>query len=231
MAIERNRRTFRDEITQDLKMRILASEWEPGEALPSNRQLAEEYSTSSLTVREAVASLAAAGFLESRHGSGTYVLDISPEDPRIAWLLSGSEDEEYAELIEARQILESAVLALAVERRTDADLALLRDAMGEMLAARSDADRFLIADFEFHRLIAESCHNRVLLRAMTAMRGPLRRLMGERATSELQEIGDLDVPIADHALMLQALEERSVELADQALGRMITRNRHHLGQD
>ena len=72
------RPTISDVIADELKLRILAGEWTLGQALPSNKQLAEEFDTSTLTVREAVAQLIAAGFLESRHGSGTYVVDVDP---------------------------------------------------------------------------------------------------------------------------------------------------------
>lgn len=47
----------------------------PGDRLPPESKLAEQFGTSVLTVREALRSLAQSGLLERRQGSGTYVAD------------------------------------------------------------------------------------------------------------------------------------------------------------
>lgn len=222
------RPTIRDEIADELRTRIIAGEWALGEAVPSNKQLAEEFDTSTLTVREAVAHVIAAGFLESRHGSGTYVVDAAPDETGPAWLLSRGDAAEYAELIEARQSIEAAILQLAATRRTDEQLERLRSCVATMRASRQDAEGFIAADFVVHQLVAEAAHNRILLRAMLAMRGPLRRLMSERAVEDVRAHGNLDIPIADHAELVEALERRQVDDAVEALQHMITRNREHL---
>jgi DNA-binding FadR family transcriptional regulator len=222
------RTTIRDEIADELKMRILAGEWALGEALPSNRQLAEEFQTSPLTVREAVAQLNARGFLDSRHGSGTFVVSNVPEDSAGSWIMARGDLSEYAELIEARQLIEFAILRLAVERRTEDQISELYRCIGTMVDSRSAPEEFISADFIFHQLVAEAAHNRILLRAMTAMRGPLRRLMAERAIREVNDHGNLDVAIADHKDLVEALEYRDVERATAALNGMISRNLQHL---
>jgi GntR family transcriptional repressor for pyruvate dehydrogenase complex len=222
------RPTISDVIADELKLRILAGEWTLGQALPSNKQLAEEFDTSTLTVREAVAQLIAAGFLESRHGSGTYVVDVDPAAASSTWLLSRGDAGEVEELIEARRIIESSILELATQRRTDKQLAELRRCAETMAAARENAEGFIAADFEFHQLVAEAAHNRILLRAMLAMRGPLRRLMSERAVEDLHDHGNLDTPIADHFAVVDALERRDVDVAVGALSNMIRRNQDHL---
>jgi len=227
MALKR-RMTIRDEIANDLKLRILAGEWELGQALPSNRHLAEEFETSALTVREAVAQLIAEGFLDSRHGSGTYVVDQAPDSVAGSWIMARGDRSEYAELIEARQIIESSILRLAVDRRTDVQLTALHEVLEVMDDARVTPESFLAADFQFHQLVAEAAHNRILLRGMLAMRGPLRRLMAERAQDEVAAHGDLDIAIRDHRALVVAMERRDVDAAIAALDGMIDRNREHL---
>ena len=222
------RPTIRDEIADELKSRILAGEWALGGALPSNKQLADEFGTSTLTVREAVAQLIAAGFLESRHGSGTYVVDVEPDAPEVSWILSRGDSLEFDELIEARQIIESSILKLAADRRTEHQLSALRRCVETMEASRESAEGFITADFIFHQLVAEAAHNRILLRAMQAMRGPLRRLMSERAVEDLNDHGNLDTPISDHRAVVDALGRRDVGEAVGALENMIDRNREHL---
>jgi GntR family transcriptional repressor for pyruvate dehydrogenase complex len=222
------RPTIRDEIANELKLRILAGEWTLGQALPSNKQLAEEFDTSTLTVREAVAQLITGGFLESRHGAGTFVVDVEPDEAAASWILSRGDRSEYEELIEARQIIESSILQLAAQRRTEEQLDELRRCAETMAANRKDAAGFIAADFVFHQLVADAANNRILLRAMLAMRGPLRRLMSERAIEDLHDHGNLDTPVADHVAVVEALECRDVSKAVGALQNMIRRNRDHL---
>src|SRR5690606_28864805 len=56
-----------------LRERILQREFEPSGRLPSEAQLAADFSVSRATVRTALASLAAEGLIVRRHGDGTYV--------------------------------------------------------------------------------------------------------------------------------------------------------------
>jgi GntR family transcriptional regulator len=60
---------LRDAIAQ----RVRAAEWAPGEALPAELTLAEEYGVSLGTIRRAIGSLVDSGALERRQGSGTFV--------------------------------------------------------------------------------------------------------------------------------------------------------------
>src|SRR5688572_20777348 len=52
---------------------LVAGEWKPGEAIPSEMELAERYHVSQGTVRKAIDSLAAENILTRRQGKGTYV--------------------------------------------------------------------------------------------------------------------------------------------------------------
>ncbi|MFD0890904.1 GntR family transcriptional regulator, partial [Streptosporangium algeriense] len=52
-----------------------------GERLPSSRSLARQLSVSRTVVTEAYQQLYAEGWLEGRHGSGTYVADLAPREP------------------------------------------------------------------------------------------------------------------------------------------------------
>jgi len=106
--------------------------------------------------------------------------------------------------------------------------AALHECLETMTEARVTPEDFLTADFQFHQLVAEAAHNRILLRGMLAMRGPLRRLMAERAQDEVAAHGNLDVAIEDHLTLVEAMKQRDVDGAIAALNGMIERNREHL---
>jgi GntR family transcriptional regulator len=67
------RRSLRHSLAEDLRARIRAGEWAPGERLPSEPKLAELETVSRSSVRGAIALLEEDGYVSRRHGSGTYV--------------------------------------------------------------------------------------------------------------------------------------------------------------
>ncbi|TLF94963.1 GntR family transcriptional regulator [Nocardia cyriacigeorgica] len=68
--------TIVDDVTEQLAYRIAAGIYEPGELLPSVRQLAAEFNTSTPSANNALGRLAALGFAEARRGLGYIVRDI-----------------------------------------------------------------------------------------------------------------------------------------------------------
>ncbi len=67
------RRSLRHSLAEELRARILAGEWGPGEQLPSEPELARRRTVSRSSMRAAITVLEEDGFVTRRHGSGTYV--------------------------------------------------------------------------------------------------------------------------------------------------------------
>lgn len=217
-----------DELVEQMTRKIIAGVWPSGTALPSLREFAAETGVSTLTVREAIRTLQARGWVESRHGVGTFVQYVQADGRFVPWELGASDVEEYGELVEAREVIESAIIDLAARRRTDDDLRILDGLLDSMAAAGLDCERFLGVDADFHIALAEASRNRILLRSMLAIRGPMRRLMATRLLGELERRGDLTRTIADHRAIVDALRLSDPSLGLQALGRVVERSRVHL---
>lgn len=66
-------RSLRHRLADELRGRIHAGEWGPGDRLPSEPELARHRAVSRSSVRSAIAMLEEEGFVSRRHGSGTYV--------------------------------------------------------------------------------------------------------------------------------------------------------------
>ncbi len=62
-------------IIKDIKKSLNSGEYEPGDKIPSENELAEKYSVSRQTVRKALSKLIDEGYLYAKHGSGTFVAD------------------------------------------------------------------------------------------------------------------------------------------------------------
>jgi DNA-binding FadR family transcriptional regulator len=150
-----------DQVIDQLRGQITAGAWGIGARIPTEAELAQLTGTSRNTVREAVQSLVHSGLLERRQGSGTYVLASSE--------LAGAVGRRVAEahavhVLEVRRTLEVGAARMAAERRTDDDVARMRDLFArrnEALAAQR-VEEALNLDVELHRAIAQAAHNPVL---------------------------------------------------------------------
>ncbi len=66
-----------EQIASRIRVAIAAGDLDPGDALPSVRQLARELRINPATVAQAYRDLATDGLVEMRHGSGTFVQDMA----------------------------------------------------------------------------------------------------------------------------------------------------------
>lgn len=66
-----------EQVMSEIKVKILSGELQPGDALPSIRQLAADLLISVITTKRAYQELEAAGFVETRPGKGTFVCAVS----------------------------------------------------------------------------------------------------------------------------------------------------------
>lgn len=155
------------EVARALLDYIFSGQVGPGEKLPSERQLSESFGVGRSVVREGIKSLGLLGLVEFRHGGGTY-LRGSDSDllPRvIEWGLMLGE-RHTADLVEARKHIERVTSELAAERRTDAQLEEIEQALEAMRDA-VDVDEFVDADVAFHLAVAKASGNTVLSNMLT----------------------------------------------------------------
>ncbi|WP_019833568.1 FadR/GntR family transcriptional regulator [Sphingomonas sp. PR090111-T3T-6A] len=147
-----------DELVRQLERRIDSGELPPGSRFPTEKAITDSAGVSRTVVREAFARLAAKGLLESRRGSGAYVSEgaryrafqVTPDEMR--------EVEDVIKLLEMRMALETEMAGLAAQRRTDEDIAGMRECLDRMAAAE-DMDVSVEADAAFHAMIARATKN------------------------------------------------------------------------
>ena len=168
-------RRLSDDIVERIETLILEGSLRPGERLPAERVLAEDFGVSRPSLREAIQKLVARGLLISRHGGGTFVSDSlgsSFRDPMLELLENNPEAQR--DLIEFRHTLEGACAYYAALRATDLDRQRLKAAFERVQdcylqqgrVSRSEEGR---ADALFHLAIAEASHNAVLLHTIRSL--------------------------------------------------------------
>src|SRR3954452_988906 len=102
-----------ERLAQSIRLGVLAG----GEQLPPERELAETFGVSRVTLREAIGALRAAGLIESRRGrgGGTFVVSPPASRPRTGRRPHRAADD-LADMLDLRRIVEPGAAALAATR-------------------------------------------------------------------------------------------------------------------
>ena len=201
-------------IARDLGVAIAAGELRPGDTLSGEIASSAQLSVSRTAYREAVRILAAKGMVESRTRTGTRV---SPRgrwnilDPEVlGWFLQTRPSEAFVrDLFEVRLMVEPAAAALAAQRRSEAQLQTMRDALTVMHRLKLHSEAGRAADRGFHHAILEATQNEAILALSSSVCAAVRwtTLFKHRVQGAPRD------PIAEHLLVLEAIAARDPEAA------------------
>lgn len=211
MRVSRN--TLVEQVTQELRQLISSGEIEPGEFLPSRKELAARFGVGVSTIHEAIQALAAVGQVESHPGKGTWVRQDARETlihPAAVQTRLGV--LKARQVCEARAVIEVALTQMAAERATPQDLERIWAALAEMEASLADDDAFVEADVAFHIAVAQAGHNELLEQFYHLSRKLLATTIGELV--RLPRVKEEAVPI--QRSIAQAIARHDSEGAHQA---------------
>ena len=169
---------------------IEAGQIVPGQKLPSVTDLAVSFGVGRSTIREAISALKAMGWVDVRHGGGTFVSKVLPSDKQYDAGDPFLGAESIREILEVRKVLETGTITLAAERRTEDDLNLLLSILFKMEQAmvHNNTNEGERADVEFHCAIALASHNSLLIQLMDSLTQRLTETIGK--SRELWFYGD-----------------------------------------
>jgi GntR family transcriptional repressor for pyruvate dehydrogenase complex len=147
---------------------ILKKKYNPGDRLPSERGLAEQFHISRHSLREGLRILDVMGLIEIKVGDGIYVkeVDFLPYLESLNLSIRSRlqiERDTFVKLWGARKILEVGMVELAVQQVTEPFLKSLWWCIGEMKKNIDHQEAFISAGIRFHRLIAEMAQNEILI--------------------------------------------------------------------
>ena len=202
-----------DSAVEAIRTEIVGSRWPVGEKLPNEAKLSQFLSISRGTVREAVRVLVSQGYLETRQGSGTYVLSTADASRPLTMARRADLRDQF----EARLALDAEAARLTAIRQTPAVIAELRT----LLEKRgnfdgSDKAGFVARDLAFHKaVVAASCNS-----GLVHMYDFFSTLISETIEATLGE--ELQEPdMASHAAIIDAIETGDPEKADAAVRRFM----------
>ena len=212
--------------------RLILKKLQPGDKLPSERELAETLGVSRSSIRDAIRSLELMGMVEPRQGAGTIVREISSESlvNPLANAIKRKEDL-IGELLDFRKMLEPQLAARAAARLSPdeiTDMAEILDRQDKKLRA---GESTIAEDSEFHYAIALASGNSVVLKVLDTLMDLLR----DSRERSLQVEGRPQKSLAGHRRILAALNRRDGDAAKIAMRRhienvekIVLRITHHL---
>lgn len=207
-----------ERVVATLRAQIVGGQVMPGQKLPTEGQMTETFGVSRTVIREAMASLAADGLVESRQGAGVFVL----EHPTLAFSSFSQEIKKVSQAInvlEVRMGIEIESAGLAAMRRNAAQEALIQEAFFEFDRLLHLGEPTGKADFAFHREIASATNNPFYVEILDALGD--RTIPCDRASPwysvEVLSNAYLTGLQREHLLILQAISAGDAEAARAAM--------------
>lgn len=185
-----------------------------GARLPAERELALQLGVSRPSLREALIALEIDGRVEIRGGSGVYVCATASVGGDSA---TSSLGDSPAELIQARVVLESAVVTLAAARVTKAGLQRVEEALAAMREEHAVGRIPVDADRRFHLSIAEMTGNSVLVDLVGTLFDGRHSPIAARMSGQFESTHTWQAALAEHVAIYQALEARNPQAAAAAV--------------
>jgi GntR family transcriptional repressor for pyruvate dehydrogenase complex len=164
-----------DEIVNQMKTLISEGRLKPGDQLPPERDLIKEFGVSRPSLREALKSLIAMGFLEVSPAKRPFVKSMISErmqDPLS--LLIKTDTQKIFDLIEVRKAMEAWSAFHAAQRATEEDIERLQFIIKEMKSAFEKGLSWEKEDANFHLAIAQATHNTIQTHIMSTIYDLLR---------------------------------------------------------
>jgi GntR family transcriptional repressor for pyruvate dehydrogenase complex len=218
LALKPDFETFRrnkvyEEVAKQIE-RLILKKLQPGDKLPSERELAEMLSVSRSSIRDAIRSLELMGMVEPRQGAGTIVRELSSES-MINPLASAikRKEELIAELLDFRKMLEPPLAARAALRASPDQISEMEEILERQDQKLRAGESAIAEDSQFHYGIALASGNTVVLKVLDTLMDLLR----DSRERSLQIEGRPEKSLAAHRRILSAIKRRNSEAARAAM--------------
>ena len=211
-AVRKGRRY--EQVAEQIQQLIAQGVLKPGDKLPAERELAAQFGVGRSSLRDAIRTLEANGLVESRHGAGTVIRDLSTESlvvPLARALVR--KREMVAELLDVRRMIEPALAARAAQNATREEIAALETILARQEAKIGRGEDAIDEDSAFHDAVARAARNGVVLKVLDVLMDLLR----ESRERSLQVPGRVERSYAGHQRIFRAIKRRDPEGAEAAV--------------
>jgi GntR family transcriptional repressor for pyruvate dehydrogenase complex len=206
------RSTLAADVARTLRIWIDSGRFQPGEFIPSQKELAVQFGVGLSTIREAIKILTATGLVQSHPGKGTWVSD----DAAFRLFKPSSVPNRLGELkarqlYEARSVIEVALSTLAAERASPEEVNRILQAQERVENAGSE-EEYIKADIDFHLAVAAAGHNEVLEQFYQFMQSLFLQVITELI--HLPDVKDASLPL--QRAIADAIARKDIQAAQHA---------------
>lgn len=209
-----------DQVAALLSEEIESGRLTEGDKLPTEVELVKQLGVSRTVVREALSRLRNAGLVEPRQGLGVFVM---PRRIRPLDLEADAETvdtkSKVLQIVEVRRAMEGEAAYLAAARATPGDCARMREALTAIDAAVAAGGDGVDEDLAFHRSIAESTGNAVMVSTVRYLGEVLRSGIRVTRANEARRADFIEAVRQEHHAILAAIEARDAKAARAAARR------------
>jgi GntR family transcriptional repressor for pyruvate dehydrogenase complex len=206
-------------VLEQIKQQIVSGAYTPASKLPTVVELSASFEVGRSTVREALSALKAMGWVDIRHGGGTFVSKKLPMEEDFD--ASGGlfeQTDSLQEVQEVRKFIEVGCASLSAERRTQEDLTDLKQILSQMEAALGNEEESEQTDIRFHLQIAKASHNTLLMGMMESLTERLQASMkASRRLWFFAERASAELLLQEHRDIYQAIEAQDEKLAAEKM--------------
>lgn len=204
--------TLASRVSRDLLAAIVRGKLKPGEFLPAEESLCEEFGVSRPVVREAMKSLVGVGVVRTRQGQGSVVVDQAEWNEFSAELLivrcqTGAIHDVVHEVLELRTGLEASAAEAAAVKAGPLDIEILRKHVDAMQNAKG-SEEFMVHDIAFHQEILRIAGNRLVVK-LFALLDPMLRSARALTLEHQRAPTSILRGVAEHRKILEAIARRS----------------------
>ncbi|MFF7795717.1 FCD domain-containing protein [Streptomyces sp. NPDC007991] len=205
-----------DQVAATLSEEIESGRLAEGDRLPTEVELVKQLGVSRTVVREALSRLRNAGLIEPRQGIGVFVL---PRRTRPLDLDAADTKAKVLQIVEVRRAMEGEAAGLAATRATPHDLARMRQALDTIDSAVAAGGDGVDEDLAFHRSIAESTGNAVMVSTVRYLGDVSRGGIRVTRANEARRNDFIEAVRDEHHAILAAIEAGDPEAARAAARR------------
>jgi Transcriptional regulators len=154
-----------DIIVSNLIELITSGKLSVNEKLPTEMKLCEQYNVSRSSVREAMKTLQAMGYVELKRGTGAFVKKILIENEQNILNWFAEHEVQLLDFMDVRMAIEPLAIKLAIKRATDREIKNLVKIHMNFEKAMKDKEAIGLARYDeaFHSAIIEATHNQLLI--------------------------------------------------------------------
>jgi GntR family transcriptional repressor for pyruvate dehydrogenase complex len=207
-----------DSVSDEIATALFDGRIPPGEALPSEGEIARDFGVSKPIAREALRQLAAAGLIVTQQGklARAQALNGAPLE-RIYGYAVRSSLERLREANEMRLVIETGIARLAARRQVQSGLVAMARALDEMAAALRHPAAFTEADILFHLGLALATGNTMIRVQMEGLRSVQREVSDLFSRRAGRTDADWQATVARHRSIYDTVVAGEPQRAEQAM--------------